>query len=318
MTRLIGLVAGCLILLAGLVQPQEVIVAGFPVGVGGSVEQDFFRPYYTELRTLADTLHNYPLSRVIITGGADGERYRRNNDAKNPALALGRAHALRNLLMQKFKVDSVQIVIRSEDVKEKGERFRYASARIARELADLESRLDTVESRPPVEKHFTEIREITRNLTEHLGLQLGTGFSSSPFGGIPIVAGAVTWKRVVYVEAFLGHTFWKNTFRFGGLDLDTRRRLSGGQVIVYPLDDIPVGIVGGWVRIEEISQLYYKYVRMSEGPMLGLRASYSDILSVTGVYNPAKQRFAGDVISKSDNDQFLVSMTVHILFGGKK
>jgi len=317
-TRFILLVAGCLALLPGVTWSQEVVVSGFPIGVGGSVSRDFFRPYYPELQAMADTLRKYPLVRAVITGGADGEHYRQNHDAKNPALALGRAHALRNLLIYEFKVDSAQIVIRSEDVKTKGARYRYASVRIAREVSDLDARLDTVENRPPVEKHIIEVKEISRYVPENIGLQLCAGFSSSPFGGIPIVKGAITWKRIVFVEGVLGHTFWNNTFRFEGSNLDTRRRLAGGQVVVYPSRDIPVGIVGGWVRIEEISRKYYEYVRMSEGPLFGLRASPFDFLSVTAAYNPAKQRVAGDRISRSKNDRFLVAITVHIAFGGGK
>lgn len=318
MTRFILLVVGCLAFLPGVTWSQEVVVSDFPIGVGGSVNQDFFRPYYPELQAMADTLHKYPLVRAVITGGADGEHYRQNHDAKNPALALGRAHAVRNLLIYEFHIDSVQIIIQSEDVKAKGARYRYASVRLEWEMFDLDARLDTVENRPPVEKQIVEVQEISKYLPENTGLQLCAGFSSSPFGGIPIVKGAITWKHFVFVEGVLGHTFWNNTFRFEGSDLDTRRRLVGGQVVVYPSGDIPVGIVGGWVHIEEISQKYYEYVRMSEGPVFGLRGSPFDFLSVTAVYNPARQRVASDRISRSKNDQFLVSMTVHIVFGGGK
>jgi len=159
-TRFILLVAGCLALLPGVTWSQEVVVSGFPIGVGGSVSRDFFRPYYPELQAMADTLRKYPLVRAVITGGADGEHYRQNHDAKNPALALGRAHALRNLLIYEFNV------IRSEDVKTKGARYRYASVHIAREVSDLDARLDTVENRPPVEKHIIEVKEISRYVPE--------------------------------------------------------------------------------------------------------------------------------------------------------
>jgi hypothetical protein len=289
-----------------------------PPPVGGSVDQDLFKPYYSELRAISDTLHKYPLVRAIITGSADGERYRKNNDAKNPGLALGRAHVLRNFLINEFGVDSTQLVIQSKDVKAKGASNRYVSVRIAGEISDIETRLDAVENRPPVEKHFTEVREVTNNLKENLGLRFGIGVSSSPFGGIPMVTGAVTWKRIVYVEGIAGHTFWNNTFRYEQTDLDTKRRLVGGQMVVYPSERLPIGIVGGWVRVEEISQLYYEYVKLSDGLVLGLRASPFDFISVTGAYNPSKHRIAGDEKSKSRNGQFLIFITADISIGGEK
>jgi hypothetical protein len=94
--------------------------------------------------------------------------------------------------------------------------------------------------------------------------------------------------------------------------------MAGGQVIVYPLSKIPVGAVGGWLRIEEISQRYYRYVKMSEGPVIGLRVTPLEFLSITGVYNPAKHNLTGDIISKSRNGQILISATVHLTFGGRR
>ncbi|UCC43967.1 MAG: hypothetical protein JSU65_12770 [Candidatus Zixiibacteriota bacterium] len=318
MTKYTVLVIGCLALMAGPALSQEVVIDGFPVGVGGDVNQDIFREYHSDLKAVADTLHKYPLARAIVTGGADGERYRQNHDAKNPGLALGRAHVLRSLLVNEFDVDSAQIVIRTHHVKTRGARFRFASVRIARELSELEARLDTVENRPPVEKHFIETKEVASDPIESLGLQFGAGLSSSPFGVIPIVASAVTWKRVVYVEGIVGHTFWNNKFQFDGLDLDTKRRLIGGYVIIRPYENLPVGVVGGWVRTEEIAQDYYEYTRLSEGLVLGLRASPLEFLSITGAYNPSKRRVASDQISGAENDQFMISVMAHILFGGEK
>jgi len=308
----------CLLLMTGVALSQDVVVPDFPLGIGSGISQDFFKPYYSDLKAISDTLQKYPLTLVVVTGGADGNRYRRNNDANNPALALGRAHALRNFLIQQCRVDSMRILIQSEDVPSEGPRYRYARARIVRDLSDIEARLAAVENQPPLEKHFTEIREITGNPEDNLGLQFSLGLSSSPFGGIPIVAGAVSWKNFIYAEGVLGHTFWNNTFRYGDIDLNTRRRLAGGQIIVYPFENTPVGILGGWVRIEQISQDYYKYVKMSEGPVLGLRASPHKFISVTAAYNPSMRHFAGDRKSNAKNDQFLLSVSTHLEFGGKK
>ena len=317
MSKIILLIAGCLAL-AGSGWSQEAVITNFPVGVGRSIGPEFFRPYQAQLRTIADTLHHYPAARAIVTGGADGLEYHEHNDALNPGLALGRAHALRNLLVAEFGVDSSQIIIQSQDVKEIGDSFRFVSVRIVRGQPDLTGRVEALENRPLVEKHFTETREVPSTFIENCGLRLNAGLSSSPFGAIPIVGGSVTWKRIIFFEGTFGYTLWDRTYRYMGADLDTRRRLAGGMVAVFPCPRLPVGAVGGWVRIEEISQRYYDYVRLSEGPMFGLRATPIDLLSVTAVYNPSKHRVAGSALSQSKNSQFLISIMVHKTFGGGK
>ena len=318
MARVLLLIAGCLAGIVGNVWSQEVVVSGFPVGVGGSVESEFFQPYFPQLQVNADTLSANPSARAIVTGGADGTEYRQNHDAKNPGLALGRAHLLRNLLVNQFGVDSSRMVIQSQDSKTPGDAFRFASVRIVLEPPDLSGRVEALENRPPVEKHFTEIREVPGGFVENLGLQVSAGLASSPFGAMPVVAGAITWKQIVFVEAFLGHTVWDGTYRFMAVDLETRRRLAGFLAAYYPKQDLPVGVIAGWVRVEEISQRYYDFVRMSEGPMFGLRATPLDYLSVTAAYNPSKHRVAGETLSQSKNNQFLISIMVHKTFGGGK
>ncbi|MDZ4723754.1 MAG: hypothetical protein SGI97_07610 [candidate division Zixibacteria bacterium] len=318
MKRLIIRVIGTLAILAGIASAQEVVIKDFPLGVGGSIDSDHFQAYFPGMKAVADTLKKYPLARAVITGGADGGQYQSDHDAKNPGLALGRAHILRALLISEFKVDSIQIIVQSDDSKRRGSEYRYASIRISRELSDIEARLQAVEQRAPVEKHFTEVQTSSGTPIENFGLQFGAGLTTSPFGGIPLVNAALTWERVIFVEAFAGHTFWNSTFNFDGSDLNTKRRLIGGQVIVFPISHIPVGIVGGWIRIEEISQSYYKYVNLSEGPLLGLRVTPIKYLSATGVFDPAKRRIVGEELSKMNRDQFLLSITAHIGFGGAK
>ncbi len=322
---LIALALICLALLPATAKSQEVVIIDFPTGVGSGVSQDFFRPHYPALQAIADTLHKYPLVHAIVTGGADGERYRDNNDASNPALALGRAHALRNVLLNEFKVDAGQIIVQSQDSKAKGSRHRHATVRIASELADfntrldgVSARLDTIAERPPVDQHITNVTEVAEDLAEPMGLQLGIGLSSSPFGAIPVVTGAVTWERKVFVEAVVGHTLWGSSFPYNGYDLDTKRRMAGGLVFFYPVDDFPVGVVGGWIRTEEISTKYYDYVKMSEGPIFGLRYSPYKFLYITGAYNPARQRIVGEPIIESRSNEFMISVTGFILFGGER
>ncbi len=242
MKKYLLVVVGCLILFTGAVSSQEVVIPDFPIGVAGSVSQDIFKPYYADLKAIADSLGKYPLAVAVVTGGADGERYRANNDAQNPALALGRAHALRDLLMREFSIDSSRIYIRTEDVRAKGPQYRYASVQVVRVLADVDERVNTLKQhvdtlllRPAVEKHFTEIREVPTPPKENLGVQFGVGLSSSPFGAIPVASSAFTYKRIVFVEGIVGHTFWNNTFEFEGVDLDTKRRMLGGYAIVFPI-----------------------------------------------------------------------------------
>ncbi|MCK4632132.1 MAG: hypothetical protein KAT79_02610 [candidate division Zixibacteria bacterium] len=338
-TGLIALALICLALLPATTQSQEVVVVDFPIGVGSGVSQDFFRPHYPALQAIADTLYKYPLVRAIVTGGADGDRYRKNNDASNPSLALGRAHALRNVLLNEFKVDARQIIVQSQDSKAKGSQYRHATVRIATELSDFKTqldgvadhldgmethldgvaaRLDTIAERPPVDQHITNITEVAEDIAEPMGLQLGVGLSSSPFGAIPVVTGAVTWERKVFVEAVVGHTLWNSSFAYSGQDLNTKRRMAGGLVFFYPVNDFPVGVIGGWIRTEEISTKYYDYVKMSEGPIFGLRYSPYKFLYITGAYNPARQRIVGKPIVESRHNEFMISVTGFILFGGEK
>jgi hypothetical protein len=329
MNKLLILIGVGICLLCGQALAQEVVISGFPVGVAGSVEADFFQPYMPQLRAVADTLKKYPLVQAIVTGGADGYRYARQNDAKNPGLALGRAHLLATLLIEDLQVDSAQLIIQSKNMPDTGAIHRFASIRVPRGLIDLEAkidanedrlaaRLDALENRPPVEKHFTEIKEVPSTFTENFGLQLGVGFSSSPFGGMPIASAAATWRQHAYLEIVGGHSLWKNEYRFEDEDLDTRRRMLGGHVTVFPFGETRLGFVGGWMRVEQISQFYFEYVRLSEGPLFGLRFDLADFISIVGTYNPAKRRAAGIDKSETDRNQFLIYATIYQLVGGGK
>lgn len=314
----IGVIAGLMTMLSVAARGQTVVIDGFPVGKAGSVNQAFLKPYFADLSAVADTLRQYPLARAIVTGGADGKSYRNNNDALNPALALGRAHVLRQLLIDRFAVDSMQIVIVTESDSLQGPPYRYVSVRVVRDLADFESRLKAVEQRPPVKERFIPDIDTVAVPSDDFALQLGAGLSTSPFGGMPVVTGGVAWKHAVVVEAIFGYSLWDGDYRFQDNDLDTRRRMAGGFIIVYPFADLPVGAVGGWLRVEDIAQDYYKYVRLSEGPMIGLRANPLDFLSVTGTYNPAKHRASELSLSRADNDQFVLTVTAFVEFGGNR
>lgn len=320
---LIGLIG----LVSVPVSSQELILPGFPVGIGIDVDLSFFSQYDVQLRAVADSLGKYPKSLAIVTGGADGNRYPRYNDALNPSLALGRAQALRNILVNKYNVDSTQILVQATDAKGKGEQYRYASIRIIHGTDEIEGRLHSLEQKEPLQGRFAAIdekiyelqqRPEPRLLIEDLALHLGAGLSTSAFGPIPIVSGAVSWKRYVYIEGVLGHTFWNSTFNFNGTDLDTRKRLAGGQVIVFPFKETTIGFLAGWVRVEEISQDFYKYVELSEGPVFGVRVLPTENFTVTAAYNPSKQLEAGVPLSEADNELFKLSVTYFLTIGGTK
>ena len=301
---------------------QEVIVTGFPAGIGESVNLDLFKPYYPSLKSIADTLAKYPEAMAIVTGGADGERYRISNDAKNPGLALGRAHILRRLLISEFNVDPAQILIQSQGEKSIGEQYRFAKVRVELELSTIEavramqSRIYDLESMPPIEPVEIVRTEVTNNYLEHLEVQIGAGAISSPFGGIPIISGGINWKRTFIIEGVVGHTFWNNSFHFEDENLNTKRRVVGGTLSYYPFEKKIIGFTAGWLHIEELSEKFIEYVRMSEGPFIGVRILPTEFLSITGAYNPSRQRVAGSRISSSENDQFVISISANKLFGG--
>ncbi len=324
MKQILILITGCLVLLTAGASAQEVIITGFPEGKAGSLGTEFFAPYQGDLQAVADTLDTYPLAVAVVLGGADGEKFGTDHDAKNPGIALGRAHMLRRHLIYDFGVDSNRIVIQSTDIHEAGEQYRFASVRVVREIADLEQnlldRIEALENRPPVEKHFTETQMIT-DTTEHpgyLGLQLGAGITTTPFGGVPIVTGAISWRRTIYIEAIFGHTFWNNDYTADTLTFDSKKRVAGVQLIWFPNEDLPVGAVGGWFRSEQLADDYHQYVRLSEGPMIGLRVVPLDFLNLTATYNPSKHRSFENLAADSENDQFMLSATVFFELGGAR
>ena len=315
-------VTACLALSLGSVAAQEATIIGFPVGIGSSAGPDFYEPYQAQLQAIADTLKKYPLAKGIITGSADSEKYRRNNDAMNPALALGRAHTVLNYMMSHFGLQKDQLYLRTEEVEDNGPEFRFVRITIERELADMERRLTDIENTPlPVAppKEIVTIREVPMESKQtEVKLHLGAGAATSPFGGLPIATAAVSWDERFFLEAIVGHTFWNDDYEFDFQTLNTKRRMLGGLAAYYPKEDLPLGLVGGWVRIEQMSRDYYKYVRLSEGLMLGLRWLPTEYLTITGVYNPSKEHTPEFNRSENKNDQFMLTAALNVSFGGAK
>lgn len=331
MAKYIVILVGCLALAAAATTVEEVVIPDFPLGVAGSVDLKIFEPYLPQIEAIADSLKHNPIARAVVTGGADGQRYRQSHDAKNPSLALGRAHILRSLLMDNYGVDSTQILIRTEEVKEIGPEYRYVSLRLEPELGkeeadmklmlnDLAARLDTLESRPPIEKHFTEVKEVpvVEEEESDLGILFGAGLSTSPFGGLPVVTTAFTYKRIVQVEGIVGHTWWSNNFTFQNVEYSTRRRQIGGHAIIYAFEDLPLGFVGGWLRTEEVAQSPYEYAKLSEGLVLGARYNLLHNLAVTAAYNPSRERIVTEPESTSETGQFLIYLTAQMGIGGAR
>jgi len=313
----------CLLLLSSSLFGQEITIKGFPTGIGGSVGDGIFNPHRAELKAMADTLNRYPLSHVLLTGSADAERYRSKHDAMNPGLALSRAHALRNYLIAQFSVDTAQIFSRTEEVHSKGPEFRYVRAKLNRDLADLDLRLIAIENAPPPEppppvKEIIRVQEVPMESPTQVKLHLGSGGATSPFGGLPIVTAAVSWDERLFLEVAMGHTFWNSSFTFDGSDLNTKRRMLGGQVIYYPSEKRTIGLVGGWVRVEEISRKFYKFVQLSEGPLFGLRWQPRDYFTATGAWNPSRHRITEIDVSEDKNGQFMGLIAFHVSFGGAK
>ena len=132
---------------------QEITISDFPLGVAGSIADDFFAPHYDDLKDLAKALQSDPAALAIIAGCADGQEYRKYHDAMNPGLALGRAHAVRNYLVREFNVNPDQLIVQSQEAEAKGGEYRYVAIRLTRPTDDLATRIAALESRPPVERH---------------------------------------------------------------------------------------------------------------------------------------------------------------------
>lgn len=329
------IVVCCIVLLASSLTAQEVVIPDFPLGVSNSASHAFFEPYMADLKALVDTLNKYPEAQAVVTGGADGNKYHTNHDAMNPGLSLGRAHMLRNLLIFELGVDSTRIAIRTKDVAMKGGQYRFASLKIIKEppmaipppsyaladdLADLQGKIAALEAELAKEPAVVVEYDTVQAEPSDWSVFLGAGVTTSPYGGIPMVNGALCYKHRVYVEMVIGHSFWDDDFKWVTTDtilnLDTKRRMTGAYLVVYPKDSLPVGVVGGWIRVEEMSQYYYEYVRLSEGVALGLQARPWDFLSVTGLWNPAKRRTSPTEASEWKADQFMLNAALQIELGG--
>ena len=89
---------------------------------------------------------------------------------------------------------------------------------------------------------------------------------------IPILSAAVNWKSTVLLEAVAGHQFWTDGYMYGTENLAVWSRTIALDLIYYPWETTPIGFIGGWSRVEEMSKDYHEYVQISEGPVLGVTA----------------------------------------------
>jgi hypothetical protein len=312
-----AVVIGTLTLIAASAQAQEVVITDFPLGVGGDIAPDFFEPYYPQLQTVVDTLAAYPLARAVIVGSADGYRYDRDHDAKNPGLSVGRAHALRNLLLDVFGADSSQLVVQSVDVPWEGGRYRSVIVTIDRDLAGLDERLGVMLAPARVDTHTIEVHEVTR-VESGMGLRLAAGASSSPYGVIPIVSAAVHWRQTIIFEAVAGHQLWTDGYMYGTDNLAVWSRTMSLDIIYYPWETRPIGFIGGWTRFEEMSKDYHEYTQLSEGPVLGVTVMPWHWAQIAGMWQPSRNRDISDPESEAKHDQFVLRLTVHTDLGGAR
>jgi hypothetical protein len=315
--KTILLVVGLMAFATSPIMAQEVVITGFPLGVGATVNPDIFVPYGLQLQELADLLSASPSAWAIIVGQADGARYKTGSDAKNPGLSLGRSHALRNVLVNTYAVDSSQILIQSSEVSVIGDQYRSVSVRLKMPVV-----VPQIVAKPvPVITVKEDVAPVVQHSTyyyEQMTLRLGAGISATPFGPMPTVAGAVAWNHTVSLEMMLGHTFWNGSFQFEGANLQTWRRMVGGRVNVFPWQGVPVGFIGGWMRMEELAQAPHEFVKLSEGPVLGVGVVPIKHLVVEGLYNPARHRTAGEGLAVAKDSQFLLSFRLFKDFGGAK
>lgn len=314
------LIFGLVALSVSSVNAQEVVVTGFPLGVGASVDPELFVPYRAQLQELADSLSLYPRARAVLVGRADGIRFRLGNDGKNPAVSLGRAHALRNILVNDYLVDSTQIWIQSSETFAKGDEYRSVSVRIE---------YPPVEPDPfpaPIAYVTPEVQPTGTAVDvyhDQMTLRLSGGVTSTPFGSLPTVAGAVSWNHTVSIEVIMGHTFWNDEFILTDpvlqpQRLDTWRRMVGGRLNIYPWESQPVGFVFGWARIEEIAKSQYEFVKLSEGPVFGMTVIPFPNVSLMAAFNPARHRIAPSDKSFGKDGQILVSISMFTDFGGSR
>ncbi len=313
---------------------DDILIPGFPLGVGRSVDASIFEPYLPALQAVADTLKENRNAYAIVSGSADGNRFSAQHDAKNPTLALGRAHALRDLMVTRFEVNPRQLVVQTVEPEGKGDSLRSAGIRVVFEEDPIDIRIASLEQW--IEQHINEHPSLVPQPMEPLppettivierssspladfGVKLGIGASTTPFGSLPVATGGVTWKRIVFVEAQFGHSIWLDGFELRGVTFSTRQRLASAYLAVYPWETIPVGFVGGWKRAETMDWDSFRYLRISEGPMIGVRVEPLHWLSITGTYTPAKQRTATFASSENEFGQLALSISVIQIWGGDR
>lgn len=301
----------------GTANAQEVVIRGFPLGKGESVSRGFFAPYHSKLAALAESLKVDPLAEIIVRGSRDAIRYRQDHDAKNAGLSVGRADLIEKILVQEFGADSNRVSIETLAEEERGEDYRYVTVRVVHRFGALGARLDSLEQllNSLGDRPLAQLLP-PQTQPSDLVIEAGVGLSATPFGPVPIVTGAFVYRRWLYFQGEFGHTWWDTRSNFAGQRLFTWHRLAGGMVIAYPDFSRPVGLVAGWLRHEDISQSFYRYVRMTEGPVFGARISPYECFQIGFYYHPLK-RVVGTDRAKIKATQFLVSVTYLLIGGGK-
>jgi hypothetical protein len=298
---------------------NEVVIRGFPLGAGESLDAGFFAPYDAQLSAMVDSLKADPLAEIVVRGSRDAVRFRTDHDAKNAGLSLGRADVVEKYLVQRLDADSNRIFI--ETIKEdgQGESYRYISVRLIHRFQSLMARIDSLEQQlASLRDHPVALHQVPPPAPEpkDLVIEMTAGLSASPFGPIPVATGAFVYREWLYIQGLLGHTWWDSRSNFAGARLYTWHRVAGGMIIAYPHFTGPVGLAAGWLRHEDISQSFYRYVRMTEGPIFGARVSPYKRIQLGLYYHPLKRVYGTDR-AKIHSDQFLLSVTYQLIGGGR-
>lgn len=111
--------------------PDKVVIDNFEPGIGESMPQSFWSPYFPALRSLVRYVQTVPDQGVILTAGVDKTRYSKLHDGSNGGLANDRLIALKEILLNmgltKGKIIEESCFIKSDT----GGVYRFAAVEVA-------------------------------------------------------------------------------------------------------------------------------------------------------------------------------------------
>lgn len=249
---------------------QPYVVRHFPLGIGTSVPESFWKEHNPILAQIAHDLLVHPELKAVVIGMSDAYEYRNDTDAKNGGLGLDRASAVKNLLVDGYSVPDSQITCFGEhrNHRDKKGTFRCATIRIVpREatLFDIESlrqvqemqgdRITTLERRKP-ETFYIDNSTVETSYLERLSLEFGLRLAqvSDEYGLLPEAEASLLYKNVLALK--IHGQPWLNSYSksemFKGQRYDVVDRTWGGEGTVFPLSWL--GLSGGWFQVQHLMQ----------------------------------------------------------------